>query len=421
MPVPPPPPPPPPMPGFGFGGGPPPPPPGGAPMPKPTATPNRNAVLSDISSGGFKLKKAVTNDRSAPIVEKKASGPTSSGLARPPTLAAPPIPGPAAAAASAAASRLRSNSTSTVDASTGSAMATATQLGGLFAGGMPKLRKTKGAVETGADRDSSYMANSSAPALQPGRPPQIPGRPSMPGAFPTTAPIIPTGRKTSPHPHERPASATIPPPRRRLSLHGLWDTNRQSPTAAPHAPRGAPPPPPGARPPPPPVTNRAPPIPPPSRGTPPPPPPPPPLSAPPPHAHGLNGLGKANSIASAVARKVSGAVHLPSAATPPSIPPPPPPASAPVPPVSAPPPPPPPPTGRGLSPSALPSARSPDPNSFTLVNNGTKRGERIVIDDKRWKWKLESDLPKPQEFKGLRKVYRSGRGSSVPLDLSAYE
>ncbi|KAF8451791.1 hypothetical protein BGX38DRAFT_465383 [Terfezia claveryi] len=109
-------------------------------------------------------------------------------------------------------------------------MATATQLGGLFAGGMPKLRKAKGAVETGgiipypnrnalltfylptpADRDSSYMANSSAPALQPGRPPQIPGRPSMPGASPTTTPTIPTGRKTSPHTHERPASATIPP------------------------------------------------------------------------------------------------------------------------------------------------------------------------------------------------------------------
>ncbi|KAF8425704.1 hypothetical protein EV426DRAFT_596241 [Tirmania nivea] len=386
MPVPPPPPPPPPMPGFGFGGGPPPPPPGGAPMPKPAVMPNQSAVLSDISSGGFRLKKTVTNDRSAPIVEKKASGPASSGLARPPTLATPPISGPAAAVASAAASRLRRNSSSTVDASTGSAMATAPQLGGLFAGGMPKLRKAKGAVETGADRDSSYMTNSSAPAIPPGRPPQIPGRPSIPSA-PPSAPNIPTG---------------------------------------PHAPRGAPPPPPpppGARPQPLPVTNRAPPIPPPSRGTPPPPPPPPSLSAPPPlHAHGLNGPGKANSIAAAVARKVSGTVYLSPATTPPSIPPPPPPASAPIPPVSAPPPPPPPPpTGRGLPPPAPPSVRSPNPNSFTLVNNGTKRGERIIIDDKRWKWKPESDLPKPQEFKGLRKVYRSGRGSSVPLDLSAYE
>ena len=109
----------------------------------------QGAVLSDIASGGFKLKKAVTNDRSAPIVEKKTSGPASSGLARPPMIAAPPIPGPAAAAASAAASRLRSNSASTLDASTGPAMATAPQLGGLFAGGMPKLRKAKGAIETG--------------------------------------------------------------------------------------------------------------------------------------------------------------------------------------------------------------------------------------------------------------------------------
>ncbi|KAF8454135.1 hypothetical protein BGX38DRAFT_345597 [Terfezia claveryi] len=84
-----------------------------------------------------------------PSWNKRPLVPTSLGLARPPTVAAPPILGPAAAAASVAASRLRSNSTSTVDASTGSAMATATQLGGLFAGGTPKLRKAKGAVETG--------------------------------------------------------------------------------------------------------------------------------------------------------------------------------------------------------------------------------------------------------------------------------
>lgn len=103
-------------------------------------------MLNDIASGGIKLRKAVTNDRSAPIVGK--TGPASSssaaaGFAKPPTISAPPpVPG-------AVANRIRSNSASTSDAPTGSVMATAPQLGGLFAGGMPKLRKAKGSVDTG--------------------------------------------------------------------------------------------------------------------------------------------------------------------------------------------------------------------------------------------------------------------------------
>ncbi len=55
-------------------GGPPPPPPPGPPPPPPPSqappkAPGRNALLSDISKGA-KLKKAVTNDRSAPIVAR---------------------------------------------------------------------------------------------------------------------------------------------------------------------------------------------------------------------------------------------------------------------------------------------------------------------------------------------------------------
>ncbi|KAI9734119.1 MAG: hypothetical protein M1818_006678 [Claussenomyces sp. TS43310] len=139
--MPPPPPPPPPPPGMG-GPPPPPPPPGGATpaRPPPGAVPNRGALLSDISKGKA-LKKAITNDRSAPIVGK-ASGATSSPLGGAPSVPgasklpgglAPPVPG---------GNRARSNSDQ------GSSMDTAPQLGGLFAGGIPKLRK-RGGIDTG--------------------------------------------------------------------------------------------------------------------------------------------------------------------------------------------------------------------------------------------------------------------------------
>lgn len=100
------------------------------------------------------MKKAVTNDRSGPLVSGAAAGGGSSSggppLAKPPTLGAPPVPG-AAAAAAAAASRQRSNSASNVGsgASTSTAPAAPQQLGGIFAAGMPKLRKRQGGVDTG--------------------------------------------------------------------------------------------------------------------------------------------------------------------------------------------------------------------------------------------------------------------------------
>lgn len=82
-----------------------------------------------------------------------------------------------------------------------------------------------------------------------------------------------------------------------------------------------------------------------------------------------------------------------------------------------------------------------DPSAFTLGPNGTKSpsptkglgsppsgpgsisgsgpGARFVVDDNRWKFKEERDLPPPRAFVGGVRKYRAGRGSSVPLDLGA--
>lgn len=48
-------------------------------------------------------------------------------------------------------------------------------------------------------------------------------------------------------------------------------------------------------------------------------------------------------------------------------------------------------------------------------------GPRVVIQDARWKFQDEGSLPMPRQFGGGVKRYRAGRGSSVPLDLAAFE
>lgn len=105
----------------------------------------QGALLSDIGKGK-QLRKAVTNDRSAPIVGKSAGD--SSG---PPPGGAPAIPGmgrPSGLAPPVPGNRMRSNSDQGRD--TGSSGVEAPpQLGGLFAGGMPKLKKRGGGVDTG--------------------------------------------------------------------------------------------------------------------------------------------------------------------------------------------------------------------------------------------------------------------------------
>jgi hypothetical protein len=111
-------------------------------------------------------------------------------------------------------------------------------------------------------------------------------------------------------------------------------------------------------------------------------------------------------------------------------------------PAAAPPPPPPPPNTSPPSASPIPTTSRPppaqqpirsmlDPSSYTLSSNGglpknpsphrnSEPSRRLVINDPRWKFQDESMLPKPRDFHGGPKKYRAGRGSSVPLDLSAF-
>jgi hypothetical protein len=117
--------------------------------------------LTDITKGA-RLKKAVTNDRSAPIIEKSSGAsagaalpmavpPAIPGFGKPPGLA-PPVPGAAnrgrsssdTGGASSGRSGGGGGSGASADNSAGGGNIVAPQLGGIFAGGMPKLRRTGG-------------------------------------------------------------------------------------------------------------------------------------------------------------------------------------------------------------------------------------------------------------------------------------
>jgi hypothetical protein len=45
----------------------------------------------------------------------------------------------------------------------------------------------------------------------------------------------------------------------------------------------------------------------------------------------------------------------------------------------------------------------------------------MMVQDARWRFQDESQLPKPRDFQAFQKRYRAGRGSSVPLDYSQFE
>lgn len=70
-------------------------------------------------------------------------------------------------------------------------------------------------------------------------------------------------------------------------------------------------------------------------------------------------------------------------------------------------------------------AKSPSPTRSDSVSasrtNGAGTRGRIVIEDPRWKWVDEKNFPRPREFIEKQRRYRAGRGSSVPLDLSALQ
>lgn len=431
----------------------------------------QGALLGDITKG-TKLKKAQTNDRSAPQVGK------GSGAALgPPTGGAPPIPGlgkpptglaPPTTPGSGALNRGRSNSDTGSGGKNAAELNVAPQLGGIFAGvGIPKLRKTGGGVDTGANRDPSYASDPEISRKTPPKPP------TSSAPKPPTAPRLnalrpnPRTTESSPPPQSsNPIVANLRKPPPKPAQRPLSDNSFRSNTDLP--PR-APPPPPSAPKPPPPIAIRKPstaalppapssasthpsvPPPPPSPAprpptnvTPPPPvpppaPPPPPVSSPrspsvrptpppPSNSHPSPNDNISQSVAMQAARNA----FRNDTGSPAAPPPPPPQVSSPLKysnPAS-------PPVSTLLPPvkSALQASNKTqlDSDNFTLPNGAapihisspsrerksTIRDGPLWIDDSRFQFQEESQLPKPRDFVGGPKRYRAGRGSSVPLDLS---
>jgi hypothetical protein len=134
--------------------------------------------------------------------------------------------------------------------------------------------------------------------------------------------------------------------------------------------------------------------------------------------------GVTPSLAEQAARNAFGASM--GRTSPAAPPPPPPPASAPTPPSAAP---------SRSSASPIPSRSMLDASSYTLTNGGSVRsstslgmsgntaqkGKIVPVHDLRWRFQDEAQFPRPRDFSSGQKRYRAGRGSSVPLDLSAYD
>lgn len=66
-----------------------------------------------------------------------------------------------------------------------------------------------------------------------------------------------------------------------------------------------------------------------------------------------------------------------------------------------------------------------DVGSVTINGSSSTTGTKIqsgkvTVDDSRFKWTNANQLPKPRPFQGKTKLYPSGKGTSVPLDISSY-
>lgn len=67
------------------------------------------------------------------------------------------------------------------------------------------------------------------------------------------------------------------------------------------------------------------------------------------------------------------------------------------------------------------SAYTIDTSAIHKASNGqSQNSSRIEIDDSRFSFSNKDSLPKPRKFEGKEKLYPSGRGSSVPLNLAAF-
>jgi hypothetical protein len=86
--------------------------------------------------------------------------------------------------------------------------------------------------------------------------------------------------------------------------------------------------------------------------------------------------------------------------------------------------------GHSIGPGAL---QPMDASSYILRNDGPSApsrsatqiggggGPRFTVQDSRFEFQPDKSLPMPRQFTGVPKRYRAGRGSNVPLDLSAYD
>jgi WAS/WASL-interacting protein len=337
---------------------PPPPPPPAAPTPPPLG---RNALLNDIQKGR-RLKKAITNDRSAPVIDgKKTSVSSSSG------------------------GRVRSSSASGGSNSVGINTATPPGLGGLFAGGMPRL-KSRGGIDTGRENSN----NLATPPPLPGGRPRAPSDGNQPSAIQSKV-VAPLLRNTiskgidkainseatpPPLPNKSTPNAPLLPSRIKTSAVPPQIPNRNTTSSAPPLPsrnaKGAAPPLPAGKkaPPPPPnkpvsLTNKA---------------------APPPPVRPASTVQRSQSPPPQPPR-----VHSPNPDK--------------------------------LKPAIIPygetnrrvsnPSRSVKSTSFTPKEPPTMEG--------RWTFHPSTDFPAPQPFTKSAREYPSGAfsGSSIPLDLSS--